>query len=600
MFRQRGPAQLQQTAPKGTTPGAGAAVLPPGSHKRLGDMLVEEGVVSESNLQEAIEIQRSRGGFLGKLLVELGYTTQDDVVSCLVKQCKIPHLNLQDYDIDTNVFQLVSEEVCREHNLVPIDKLGRILTIAMVDPLNAEAIDTVRRLCPQLRIKPILCSWQDYETVLNKMSASPRQSSYEAEPLGTYVPKALGAESALVKKEVEALPIVGTYVPKPLNPEGAPASAATPALDPLDTSQSIQRAGRSRTRAVEESVPAESPEEDSIGEDVLREIVVSAVNEALGDIRRQLAEIQNILKSRPRGGGATRATDPQTDTFKDIAQSMRRSFGLDLKEETPAVSQGAQEQDEDIDGVFGGLKISAPMECHTFDNFFGGNANDFTFAVCKKVASQPGVEYNPLYLYGAVGAGKTHLANAIGNAMLAQNPDLRIGYLPAAQFLERMEQAIRFGQLEAFRAHYAPWNALIFDDIDQIAGHHAAQEELMHLVDTLVRRGCHLIVAGGALPDKIGGIESRLKSRLNSGLTAEVKAPDAEGRRAMLRDMIGRDQVALPESVVELIVELAGEDVRAMRGCLHKAAAVKKLGGADAGAEGLAEQVRHLLAPTPA
>lgn len=590
MFRQRGPSQLQQAAPRSTVP-ATAAPMPPGGHKRLGDMLVEEGLITEQNLQDAILVQKERGGFLGKLLVELGHTTQDQVVSCLVKQCKIPHLSLQEYDIDTSVFNLVPTDMCLEYSLVPIDKLGRILTIAMVDPLNLDAIDAVRQVCPQLRIKPILCSWRDYETVLGKMTkASPVGTSYQDEPAGNYVPKPMeGANTAAASPNAE--------VP----------AATAPKVDPLDNSQTMQRAGRTRTQPVAEVAP-DYGEDDGISEDMLHDIMVSAVEKVVGgalqDIQKRLSAIEGSLQRSAGRRAITRTpTENNANTFKDLAQSMRRSFGLDVEEqdlETDSGSDLALPQ-ELVEGVFEGLKVSGPLEGLSFETFFGGNTNDFTLAVCKKTAFQPATEYNPLYLYGGVGTGKTHLANAIANEMLARNPDLRIGYLPAAQFLERMEQAIRYGQLEAFRAHYAPWNTLIFDDIGLVGEHHAAQEEMLHLIDVLVSRGCQLILVGYDLPETLAGIESRLKSRLSSGLTLEVKAPDESGRKEMLLYLARMEGVVIPESVIELIAELADEDVRTMRGCLHKVLAMLKLSGDKAPDEqGLAEQVRQMLAASSA
>lgn len=137
--------------------------------RRLGTILLEEGVITEGQLQEALEAQKQEGGFLGKILVEMGYVSESVLITFLVKQCKIPHIGLMDYEIGQDLIELVPKETCLKHHLLPIDKLGRILTVAMVDPLDVEALEQVRESCPDLRIKPILCSWKHYEHVIRRV-----------------------------------------------------------------------------------------------------------------------------------------------------------------------------------------------------------------------------------------------------------------------------------------------------------------------------------------------------------------------------------------------------------------------------------------------
>ena len=149
--------------------GAPLAAATLSSHKRLGELLLEENLITRKQLEEACAIQEAEGGFLGHILVKLGYVTQNAVASCLVKQCKIPHLSLLDYDISMEVLRLVPEDVCRKYHVLPIDKLGRILTLAMVDPLDLDALEEVRRACPDLRIKPILCNWEHFEMVARRV-----------------------------------------------------------------------------------------------------------------------------------------------------------------------------------------------------------------------------------------------------------------------------------------------------------------------------------------------------------------------------------------------------------------------------------------------
>lgn len=150
--------------------------------KRLGAILIEEGMITEGQLREALGAKREQGGFLGKILVEKGFLTEPDLISFLVKQCKIPHISLTEYDINLDLINLVSKDLCLQYGLIPIDKLGTILTIAMVDPLDQAALEAVRRACPNHRIKPILCTWNHYEHVMRRLypETKPKQDAAEA------------------------------------------------------------------------------------------------------------------------------------------------------------------------------------------------------------------------------------------------------------------------------------------------------------------------------------------------------------------------------------------------------------------------------------
>lgn len=140
----------------------------PEQTKRLGEMLLEAGVITEGQLEEALEKKKAEGGFVGKILMDLRYIDEHTLTNFLVKQFKIPHISLLDYEIADEVVKMVPRELCVQYNLIPIDKLGKILTIAMVDPLDTEAMTKVREVCPDVRIKPILCTFQHFEHVLRK------------------------------------------------------------------------------------------------------------------------------------------------------------------------------------------------------------------------------------------------------------------------------------------------------------------------------------------------------------------------------------------------------------------------------------------------
>ncbi|HOJ69188.1 MAG TPA: hypothetical protein PLH06_10365, partial [Candidatus Hydrogenedentes bacterium] len=163
---------------------------PSGEHKRLGEMLVEEGVITAQQLAEGLKYQQEHGGFLGQSLVALGFVSQDTIRQFVVKQFNIPHLNLLDYSINKQALELIPEEVCLRLKLMPIDKLGRILTVAMIDPLDEAALEEVRALCPSLRIKPILCDWDHFATVAERQFGSrPKKESSALGMLRETAPK---------------------------------------------------------------------------------------------------------------------------------------------------------------------------------------------------------------------------------------------------------------------------------------------------------------------------------------------------------------------------------------------------------------------------
>lgn len=187
-------------------------------------MLMDEGIITEDQLREALDKKKTEGGFLGKLLIDMGFLDEHTLINFLVKQFKIPHINLMDYEIAQDVLRLLPKEVCIEYNLVPIDKLGKILTIAMVDPLDVGALDKVRDACPDVRIKPILCSWRHFEHVMR--DAYPDDFKQEAQPPAD--------DSSL---SMESLGLSGAKSPKkkaaqPKEPAPPPATAWGPAEPP--------------------------------------------------------------------------------------------------------------------------------------------------------------------------------------------------------------------------------------------------------------------------------------------------------------------------------------------------------------------------------
>lgn len=195
----------------------------PDQMKRLGEMLLEAGVITEGQLQEALEKKKTEGGFVGKILMDLRYIDEHTLTNFLVKQLKIPHISLLDYDIADEVAKMVPRELCVQYNLIPIDKLGKILTIAMVDPLDTEAMAKVREACPEVRIKPILCSFQHFEHVLrkaypdapaqNKQQPEKTPEELTMESFGLTAKSDKGRKKPDAPREVTPLPASGPALP---------------------------------------------------------------------------------------------------------------------------------------------------------------------------------------------------------------------------------------------------------------------------------------------------------------------------------------------------------------------------------------------------
>lgn len=722
------------------------SIAAPGGHKRLGELLLDENLVTQGQLAEAAGIQKAEGGFIGQILVRLGYVTQNAVASCLVKQCKIPHLSLLDYDIGAEVLRLIPEEVCIRHHLLPIDKLGRILTVAMVDPLDLDALEEVREACPELRIKPILCNWEHFELVSRRVfgrrsSDGGDGASVSMSSLGLHAspsaPPRHEAPAALPQTEPPAPP---EKPPKPeaseaadvaagsdlaavfrnsvhdamrdfshdLSTPGPPATAAGVSAQDLASvlRESLQEAVGAIVHELRHpGVDAPVPQAASGGGDIqeiaqaVRDSVGGAMQEALasmvvqmramaaaeradtaaeklpsaqtlsemlrdsvgGAIQEAMAAV--LVQMRASGGGnegngvsgegvaeAIRAAQADSAArLGAVAETMRealeanRAFQASQEARIAQLAETAmqtiQQNAQMIEGVavqegrlrdlgagagararhasvspFGragampppethteedgqvlrALESEAPLETLVFDTFFPGTANAFTFKLSRAVAEQPGCEYNPFFLYGTVGIGKTHLISAIGNAILAKPSGGRVGYVSASHFSRRLSEAMRCDAIDVFRENYCHWDVLILDDIQFLGGRVEAQEEFFHIFNVLHQQGRQIIIASDKAPDRLGMLEQRLVSRFASGIVAELKAPEWETRLEILRSHVKQSGALVPEEVLSLIAMRVPNDIRKMTGSLRKIVAFARLVGQDMSCEMAGEILNHL------
>jgi chromosomal replication initiator protein len=218
-------------------------------------------------------------------------------------------------------------------------------------------------------------------------------------------------------------------------------------------------------------------------------------------------------------------------------------------------------------------------ERYTFDTFVVGSGNELAYAACQAVASQPGTKYNPLYLYGGVGIGKTHLIQAVGNAMMSRKLEARVVYASTEQFVQEFVDALRFKKTTDFAKHYRGADILIVDDMQFIAGKEKIQEEFFHTFNALHQANRQIIISSDKPPSEIPTLEERLRSRFAWGMTIDMQTPDFETRCAILQTKATAHEVHLPSDVVEYLSNLVQTNVRELEGALNQLLAFCEMRG---------------------
>lgn len=215
---------------------------------------------------------------------------------------------------------------------------------------------------------------------------------------------------------------------------------------------------------------------------------------------------------------------------------------------------------------------------YTFKNFVVGAGNQFAHAACMAVAEQPGKAYNPLFIYGGVGLGKTHLLNAIGNH-ISENTDLRIAYLTTEQFTNEVINSIRYDKMADLRKRYRHIDMLMIDDIQFLAGKERTQEEFFHTFNALYEAHKQIVLSSDRFPKDMPDIEERLRSRFEWGLIADLQPPDVETRIAILRKKSEDEGVTLPEDVIQFLSTTMKSNIRELEGALVRLGAYASLTG---------------------
>lgn len=237
---------------------------------------------------------------------------------------------------------------------------------------------------------------------------------------------------------------------------------------------------------------------------------------------------------------------------------------------------------------------------YTFDTFVRGPSNQFALATCQSVAENPGINYNPLFLYGSTGLGKTHLLHAVGNYVQQTNKDKIVTYISSEQFMNEMIYCIRHNKMWDFRQKYRHCDVFMVDDIQFISGNKSAtQEEFFHTFNTLHEAKKQIIVTSDLFPQEIPDIEERLKNRFQWGLVADIQPPDVEHRIAILMNKAEKLGVSLAADVADYIATHAKRNIRELEGALHRIVAFAALQGRSIDKSLATETFQGMLASAP-
>jgi chromosomal replication initiator protein len=249
------------------------------------------------------------------------------------------------------------------------------------------------------------------------------------------------------------------------------------------------------------------------------------------------------------------------------------------------------------DHIEGGLKHSNYLNISSnFATFVEGKSNQLGLAAARQVAENPGGAYNPLFIYGGVGLGKTHLMQAVGNALVAKNPNAKVVYLHSERFVADMVKALQLNAINDFKRYYRSMDALLIDDIQFFAGKERSQEEFFHTFNSLLEGGRQIILTCDRFPKEINGLEERLKSRFGWGLTVAVEPPELETRVAILMKKAEQVGVDLSHEAAFFIAQRIRANVRDLEGALKRVIASANFTGRPIDVELVREALKDLLA----
>jgi chromosomal replication initiator protein len=312
----------------------------------------------------------------------------------------------------------------------------------------------------------------------------------------------------------------------------------------------------------------------------------SLISQTLGRIVGYGVQVDFVVgTTEPATDGTDGAGDTAADGHDDANGRVAVGPGLSARPEAPsapmrpasvpAPSPQVRVEPTRVGGEGGASNINAR---YTFSNFIVGSANRLAHAASLSVAERPGHAYNPLFLYGGVGLGKTHLMHAIGNQVMAKFPRKRVVYATSEKFTNEFITSIQQGKIDEFRARYRRIDLLLIDDIQFIADKERTQEEFFHTFNAIHEDGKQIVLSSDRPPKAILTLEERLRSRFEGGLIADLTAPDLETRIAILRAKAEEGAVPISSDVIEFIARKVVSNIRELEGALNRIVAYASMG----------------------
>jgi len=288
----------------------------------------------------------------------------------------------------------------------------------------------------------------------------------------------------------------------------------------------------------------------------------------------------NIIKiTAPNQYAVDWASKNLSEYFLKKLENSEYSFKFEVGGISQKITSNKLIIEEDKKEIFNNkVKFSSEF---TFDNFVTGKSNELARAAAMQVSNNPAQNYNPFFIYGGVGLGKTHLMNAIGNNILLNNPNAKILYLHSERFVADMVRALQHNKIDAFKEFYRSADALLIDDIQFFAGKERSQEEFFHTFNALLEGNCQIVLTCDRYPKEVNGLDERLKSRFGWGLTQSIEPPELETRVAILQKKAAHIGTHLDTDVAFFIAKCIQSNVRELEGALRRVIANSQFTGKD-------------------